>query len=128
MRVEKGGVFEKGWLRNKYQFIPKETPPVKRSTRKINSETVSPVIDSDMASDGGVSHEARDLLSEILREGARKMLEAAIHREFEDYLQERSKLLDEHGRRRSAGNARQGCERAFSRHPFFETQIGVIDR
>lgn len=72
---------------------------MKNSTRKTNSETVSTTINSDVASDGSVSHEARDILSEILRNGAQKMLQAAIHREVEDYLQERSNLVDEQGRR-----------------------------
>jgi putative transposase len=72
---------------------------MKNSTRKSRIETVSTAIDSDVASDAGVSHEARDMLSEILRDGAQKMLQAAIHREVADYLQERSSLVDEYGRR-----------------------------
>ena len=67
---------------------------MKNSTRKTNSETVSTAIHSDVASDAGASHEARDVLSEILRDGAQKMLQAAIHREVEDYLHERSSLVD----------------------------------
>jgi hypothetical protein len=53
---------------------------MKNSTRKTNSETA---IDSDMASDASVSHESRDMLSEIFRDGARKITgvsEWAFHR------------------------------------------------
>lgn len=72
---------------------------MKNSTRKFKSETVSTAIDSDVASDASVSHEPRDMLSEILRDGAQKMLQAAIHLEVDDYLLERSSLVDKHGHR-----------------------------
>jgi len=72
---------------------------MKNSTRKSKLETVSTANDSNVASEPGVSHGARDMLSEILRDGAQKMLQAAIHREVEDYLLERSSLVDEYGRR-----------------------------
>ena len=62
---------------------------MKNSNRKSKTETVTVAIDSqiaDLARDASVSHEPRDMLSEILRDGAQKMLQAAIHREVDDDL------------------------------------------
>ena len=41
----------------------------------------------------------RDTLSEILRTGAQKMLRAAIEKEVADFINERSDIVDENGRR-----------------------------
>ena len=41
--------------------------------------------------------DSRDVLSQILRGGAQRMLQVAIQKEVEDYLQSRSALMDEKG-------------------------------
>ena len=42
---------------------------------------------------------ARDALTEILRAGAQKMLKAAVQQEVADYIQDRTDIVDENGRR-----------------------------
>jgi len=42
---------------------------------------------------------ARDALTEILRAGAQKMLKAAVEQEVSDYINDRTDILDENGRR-----------------------------
>jgi hypothetical protein len=42
---------------------------------------------------------AHDALSEILRTGAQKMLKAAIEKEVSDYVNDRTDIVDENGRR-----------------------------
>lgn len=51
-----------------------------------------------------VQLESRDVLTEILRRGARQLLAGAIEAEIEGYLAERSHLLDEAGRRQVIRN------------------------
>ena len=41
----------------------------------------------------------RDALTEILRTGAQKMLKAAIEKEVSDYVNDRTDIVDENGRR-----------------------------
>jgi hypothetical protein len=43
--------------------------------------------------------ESRDVMTEILRAGAQKMLAEAIHQEVEGWIAQRASLRDEQGRR-----------------------------
>jgi len=48
--------------------------------------------------------QSRDVMTEILRAGAQKMLAQMIHQEVDDWLAERANLQDEHGRRQVVRN------------------------
>jgi len=72
---------------------------MKNSTRKQDPETVSGSVDSSDSVTGGELVEVRDVLSQVLREGAQKMLQAAIQKEVDEYLQERAGITDDFGRR-----------------------------
>lgn len=72
---------------------------MKNSTQEFDRETVSGTLSSSVSSKNETVGEVRDVLSQILREGAQKMLQAAIQNEVEGYLQERSGIVDESGRR-----------------------------
>ena len=72
---------------------------MKNSNRKNSSETVCCVENSDVDSEISASREVRDVLGQILRDGAQKMLQAAIQKEIDEYLQDRSGIIGEDGRR-----------------------------
>ena len=48
--------------------------------------------------------ESRDVLTEIARAGAQKMIAEMIHQEVEDWLAQRASLRDEQGRRQVVRN------------------------
>lgn len=74
-----------------------------RHRRRIASPVVQdPGSTSDnpnVASESSASNEVRDVLSQILRDGAQKMLQAATQKEIDEYLQDRSGIVGEDGRR-----------------------------
>ena len=72
--MKKAAFFEMSWLPNKDQFLPKGTLPKNNSNQKFVSETVCCVDNPERASAG----EVRDMLAQMLREGAQKMLQAAM--------------------------------------------------
>ncbi|MEZ6043969.1 MAG: IS256 family transposase [Planctomycetaceae bacterium] len=72
---------------------------MKNSNQEFVSETVCCVDNPEVASESASTSEVRDVLTQILREGAQKMLQAAIQREVDDYLQNRSGIVGEDGRR-----------------------------
>ena len=72
---------------------------MKNSNQKSVSETVCGIDNSEVASENSSTCEVRDVLSQILREGAQKMLQSAIQKEVDEYLQNRSGLVSEDGRR-----------------------------
>ena len=72
---------------------------MKNSSRIAGCETVSETNELSAAANANGSMQARDVLTQILRDGAQKMLQAAIQEEVEDYLRNRSGIVDEAGRR-----------------------------
>ncbi len=46
----------------------------------------------------------KDLLTEVLRKGARELLAQAVEQEVQEWLGERSELRDEHGRKQVVRN------------------------
>ncbi|MBL8819754.1 MAG: hypothetical protein JNL58_27260 [Planctomyces sp.] len=66
--------------------------------------TVCCVENPDASSENGANCESRDVLSQILREGAQKMLQTAIQKEVDEYLQCRSVIVGEDGRRHPCDN------------------------
>ncbi len=72
---------------------------MKNSNQKSDSAIVCCVDNSEVVSESSAASEVRDVLSQILREGAQKMLQSAIHKEVEEYLQNRASILGEDGRR-----------------------------
>ncbi len=92
--VERGGVFRDELINSqRSQLISKGTPPVIKSINSVKEDTPAvPVPDS-----GDIT--ARDALTEILRTGAQKMLKAAIEQEVSDYVNDRTDIIDELGRR-----------------------------
>lgn len=72
---------------------------MKNSNQKSDSETVCCVDSSEVVSESSVASEVRDVLSQILREGAQKMLQTAIQQEVDEYLQNRTSIVGEDGRR-----------------------------
>ena len=50
------------------------------------------------------SESSSDVLTQILREGARRLLAESIQSEVQEYLEARSRLCDEHGRRQVVRN------------------------
>jgi len=72
---------------------------MKNSIQKSDRETVSGTLSLSGSSNDGAVGDVRDVLSQILRQGAQKMLQAAIQNEVDGYLQERSGIVDESGRR-----------------------------
>ena len=67
----------------------------------------STIIDSVLTSNSS-SQEARDVLTEILRHGARQMLAVAIDNEVEEYLTAYHHQLDEHGHRLARSSLAKG--------------------
>jgi transposase-like protein len=72
---------------------------MKNSNQKSISETVCGIDNPEVASENSSTCEVRDVLSQILREGAQKMLQSAIQKEVDEYLQNRSGIVGEDGRR-----------------------------
>jgi len=72
---------------------------MKNSNQKTAVETVCCVDNPHAASESSAANEVRDVLSQILRNGAQKMLQAAIQKEIDEYLQDRSGIVGEDGRR-----------------------------
>ncbi len=70
-----------------------------KSNLKIALETVCGVDNPHLASETSAANEVRDVLSQILRDGAPKMLQAAIRKEIDEYLQDRFGIVGEDGRR-----------------------------
>ena len=58
-------------------------------------------LSTDATSSGDIqaAQGASDVLSDILRSGAQKMLKAAVEQEVSDYINERTDIVDENGRR-----------------------------
>ena len=80
------------WLPTKVSdSFTKGTPPVNQNTNRVSENTASSAEFEDVT--------AQDMLSEILRSGAQRMLRAAIEREVADYVKERQDIVDESGRR-----------------------------
>jgi transposase-like protein len=91
-RLKEAAYFEMNWFsNNKTKAISKGTPPVIQSTNSIVEETAVGTVCGDCT--------ARDALTEILRAGAQKMLKSAIQKEVADYIQDRTDIVDENGRR-----------------------------
>ena len=59
---------------------------MKNSNHKSVSETVCDIDNSEVASENSAISEVRDVLSQILREGAQKMLQTAIQQEVASAL------------------------------------------
>ena len=72
---------------------------MKNSKQKSVSETVCDIDNPEVASENSATSEVRDVLSQILREGAQKMLQTAIQQEVDEYLQNRADIVGEDGRR-----------------------------
>ena len=72
---------------------------MKNSNQKFVSETVCGINNLEVASENSATREAHDVLSQILREGAQKMLQTAIQKEVDEYLQNRAGIVGEDGRR-----------------------------
>ena len=53
----------------------------------------------EVASERSASCETRDVLSQILRDGAHEMLQTAIQKQADEYPQNRSGIIGEDGRR-----------------------------
>lgn len=70
---------------------------MEKNTLDNGSETVNR--GSELLSHNSSATAPRDVLSQILRDGAQRMLQLAIQQEVEDYLQARSALVDESGRK-----------------------------
>lgn len=71
---------------------------MKNSNQKSVSETVCGIDNPEVASENSSTCEVQDVLSQILREGAQKMLQSAIQKEVDEYLQNRSGIVGEDGR------------------------------
>ncbi len=61
------------------------------------------------------------MLDEIVRDGARQMLTAALAAEVAAYVEQFTDLVDEHGRRLVVRNG-------YGRTPFLGSQTGVMSR
>lgn len=76
---------------------------MKKSTQKSGSETVSSSVETEnetpIVAQEPAAESPRDVLSMVLRDGAQKMLRAAIQKEVDDYLLAKSGLVDEAGRK-----------------------------
>ena len=70
---------------------------MEKDTIDVGSETA--ICSSELVSQPSPVAASRDVLSQILKDGAQKMLQAAIHQEVEEYLQARSGLVDQSGRK-----------------------------
>ena len=80
------------WLRTKVSdSFAKGTPPVNQNTSPDSKDTAVPAEFENVS--------ATDALTEILRSGAQKMLQAAIEREVADYIEGRRDIVDGSGRR-----------------------------
>lgn len=85
------------WLRTKVSKpISESTPPVNHDSKINNEETTSGSDFGDLS--------ANDALTQILKVGAQKMLKAAIEHEVASYVDERSEIVDEHGRKQVVRN------------------------
>ena len=62
------------------------------STKTLSTEATS-------SRDIQAAQGASDVLSDILRAGAQKMLKAAVEQEVSDYINERTDIVDENGHR-----------------------------
>ena len=58
-------------------------------------------LSTDATSSGDIqtAQGASDVLTDILRSGAQKMLKAAVQQEVSDYINERTDIIDENGHR-----------------------------
>ena len=80
------------WLPTKVSSsLTKGTPPVNQNTNPLPEGTADPHEFEDFT--------ARDMLTELLRTGAQKMLRTAIEKEVADYIEDRQDIVDESGRR-----------------------------
>lgn len=80
------------WLPTKVSSsFTKGTPPMAESTNSVTEDTAHASNFRDLM--------AGDVLTEILRTGAQRMLGAAIEKEVAEYIGGRSEILDEDGRR-----------------------------
>ena len=86
---------------------------MKNSNQKTAVETVCCVDNPHAASESSAANEVRDVLSQILRNGAQKMLQAAIQKEIDEYLQDRSGIVGEDGRRLVVRNANNGAIQSY---------------
>jgi len=85
------------WLRTKVsKLISESTPPVNHDNNFYHEGTTSGSDFQDLS--------ANDALTQILKAGAQKMLKAAIEHEASNYVDERSDIVDEYGRRQVVRN------------------------
>lgn len=59
-------------------------------------------------------HHAESVIDSIFREGARQMLEIAMHQEVKDYLEKHGNLVDEDGKKLVVGNGYHGKRKVLS--------------
>ena len=88
--VEKGGGLGEKMELNNIPFPFQEHTAVSKVIEALNILPVSPVVEP-----GG----GKNLLTEILRKGARELLAQAVEQEVQEWLGERSGWLDERGRK-----------------------------
>jgi hypothetical protein len=76
--LKEAAFFEMSWLRNKDQFSPKETPPMKNRHQKSVYEMACGIDTPEVASENSATREVKDVLSQILREGAQRARSSAV--------------------------------------------------
>ena len=80
---------------NGIPFLFQEHTTVSKVIEPSNVLPVSQVVEPEVG---------KDLLTEILRKGARELLAQAVEQEVQEWLGERSGLLDERGRKQIVRN------------------------
>ena len=94
--LKEAACFEMNWLFNKFPGHFERHATMLQSNDSSGDDPIaemSPGLDTP-----------RDMLTEILRAGAQKMLAAAIEQEVAEYVADRTGLLDEGGRRQVVRN------------------------
>jgi hypothetical protein len=83
---------------------------MKNGNQNSASETVCGVDNPKVASEKSANSEVRGVLSQILREGAQKILQSAIQNEVDGYLQNRDDIEGDSAARHTRASSSQSLE------------------